>query len=123
MPRALRTDEMPRLVADYRRAARDALASPDDSGPHAAAPGGALDPCTCPPFAVKATCGKRPIMEDTYALCPNICELPMPPMSADFADKLRELVNKFARAHDQSADPGADQSAAQHHQPGRQTLN
>ncbi|KAI8462986.1 MAG: phosphatase 2C-like domain-containing protein, partial [Monoraphidium minutum] len=29
---------------------------------------GADDACTCPPFAVKATCGKRPIMEDTYAL-------------------------------------------------------
>ncbi|KAF6258570.1 phosphatase 2C-like domain-containing protein [Scenedesmus sp. NREL 46B-D3] len=30
---------------------------------------GMHDPgCTCPPYAVKSTCGKRPNMEDTYAL-------------------------------------------------------
>ncbi len=100
--------------ADYRRAARDALASPDDSGPHAAAPGGALDPCTCPPFAVKATCGKRPIMEDTYALCPNICELPMPPMSADFADKLPQRI----AAQLANGEPSGDAAAAADHAAG-----
>lgn len=54
---------------------------------------GAHDPsCTCPPYAVKSTCGKRPNMEDTYALCPNICELPMSPMSHEYADKLPHRI-------------------------------
>jgi hypothetical protein len=77
-----------------------APAAPADAAGEAPATGGepaeAGDPvdasCTCPPFAVKATCGKRPIMEDTYALCPNICELPMHPMAADFADKLPQRI-------------------------------
>lgn len=47
---------------------------------------------SCPPFAVKSTCGKRSNMEDTYALCPNICELPMSPMAADCADKFPQRI-------------------------------
>jgi hypothetical protein len=31
-------------------------------------------------------------MEDTYALCPNICELPMSPMAADCADKFPQRI-------------------------------
>lgn len=54
---------------------------------------GVQDPCcTCPPYAVKSTCGKRPNMEDTYALCPNICELPMSPMVQEYADKLPHRI-------------------------------
>eukprot|EP00879_Flechtneria_rotunda_P006487 GHRR01006816.1.p1 GENE.GHRR01006816.1~~GHRR01006816.1.p1 ORF type:complete len:982 (+),score=374.26 GHRR01006816.1:635-3580(+) len=54
---------------------------------------GMHDPsCTCPPYAVKSTCGKRPNMEDTYALCPNICELPISPVSHEYADKLPHRI-------------------------------
>jgi hypothetical protein len=31
-------------------------------------------------------------MEDTYALCPNICELPMSPMAHEYADKLPHRI-------------------------------
>lgn len=54
---------------------------------------GMQDPsCTCPPYAVRSTCGKRPNMEDTYALCPNICELPISPMAHEYADKLPHRI-------------------------------
>jgi hypothetical protein len=78
--------------ATLRGATSAALAEDGSSSHGAALQGSPSDPCTCPPFAVKATCGKRPIMEDTYALCPNICELPMPPMAVDFADKLPQRI-------------------------------
>lgn len=48
--------------------------------------------CTCPPYAVKATCGKRSMMEDTYAMCPNICELPMATDTCQVADKLPHRI-------------------------------
>jgi hypothetical protein len=48
--------------------------------------------CTCPPYAVKSTCGKRSNMEDTYALFPNICELPMSPMVTECADKFPQRI-------------------------------
>lgn len=75
-----------------------------DDAANGCAAGDAPDPCTCPPFAVKATCGKRPIMEDTYALCPNICELPMPPMTENFADKLPQRIAVQLANGDPSAD-------------------
>jgi hypothetical protein len=81
-----------------------------------AAPGGAAlgeDACTCPPYAVKATCGKRPIMEDTYALCPNICELPMRPMTRDGApDKLPQRIAVKLAANGAPACPEGAQAAA-----------
>ncbi|GBF87365.1 phosphatase 2C 51-like protein [Raphidocelis subcapitata] len=99
-------------------AAAAAVAADDgeaDAEPDGAAAGeGAAaspDPCSCPPFAVKATCGKRPIMEDTYASCPNICELPMPPMAADFADKLPQRIAVQLANGEPSAEPG-DAAAA-----------
>lgn len=72
----------------------------------------ATDPCTCPPFAVKATCGKRSIMEDTYALCPNICELPMPHMAAGIADKLPQRIAVQLANREPSADEPAGPAAA-----------
>lgn len=57
--------------------------------------------CTCPPYAVRSTCGKRPNMEDTYALCPNICELPMSPMSHEYADKLPHRIAVQFETHRQ----------------------
>lgn len=67
---------------------------------------GTHDPsCTCPPYAVKSTCGKRPNMEDTYALCPNICELPMSPMSQEYADKLPHRIAGQFETHRQDFPP------------------
>jgi hypothetical protein len=88
---------------------------------------GAHDPsCTCPPYAVKSTCGKRPNMEDTYALCPNICELPMSPMSHEYADKLPHRIAVQFETHNQefpreaaaaaAAAAGHHPAAQQHHQ-------
>jgi len=72
---------------------------------------GTHDPsCTCPPYAVKSTCGKRPNMEDTYALCPNICELPMSPMSQEYADKLPHRIAGQFETHRQDFPP--EQAAA-----------
>jgi hypothetical protein len=100
-------------AADGTGADADADGGGDGEGGAAAADATA-DPCTCPPFAVKATCGKRPIMEDTYALCPNICELPMPPMiAAGFADKLPQRIAVQLANGEPSAEPGdADAAAA-----------
>jgi hypothetical protein len=99
-----------------------------DHGAH-----GSHDPsCTCPPYAVKSTCGKRPNMEDTYALCPNICELPMSPMSHDYADKLphriagqfeshaHEFPREQAAAAAEAAAAAAAASGAVPRQPGSQ---
>jgi hypothetical protein len=72
---------------------------------------GTHDPsCTCPPYAVKSTCGKRPNMEDTYALCPNICELPMSPMSHEYVDKLPHRIAVQFESHCQ--DFSREQAAA-----------
>lgn len=74
---------------------------------------GAHDPsCTCPPYAVKSTCGKRPNMEDTYALCPNICELPMSPMSHEYADKLPHRIAVQFETHNQEFPREAAAAAA-----------
>lgn len=84
---------------------------------------GAHDPsCTCPPYAVKSTCGKRPNMEDTYALCPNICQLPMSPMSHEYADKLPHRIAVQFETHCQEfpRDAAAAAAVAGHHQPGQQ---
>jgi hypothetical protein len=86
-------------------AAAAAAGGGDDAGAGAAEP---HDSCSCPPFAVKATCGKRPIMEDTYALCPNICELPMQPLAAaNFADKLPQRIAVQLATGEPSADAAA----------------
>lgn len=74
---------------------------------------GTHDPsCTCPPYAVKSTCGKRPNMEDTYALCPNICQLPMSPMSHEYADKLPHRIAEQFETHRQDFPREAAAAAA-----------
>jgi hypothetical protein len=45
-------------------------------------------------------------MEDTYALCPNICELPMSPMSHEYADKLPHRIAVQFETHRQQSGGG-----------------
>eukprot|EP00878_Enallax_costatus_P000692 GHUV01000801.1.p1 GENE.GHUV01000801.1~~GHUV01000801.1.p1 ORF type:complete len:940 (+),score=301.24 GHUV01000801.1:405-3224(+) len=79
---------------------------------------GMQDPsCTCPPYAVKSTCGKRPNMEDTYALCPNICELPMSPMAHEYADKLPHRIAVQFQDHCMYIQPPSDAAQEQAQQP------
>jgi len=53
----------------------------------------ALPSAACPPYAVKASVGKRKEMEDAYALCPNIWELPLSPsQEVPIADKLPHRI-------------------------------
>lgn len=81
---------------------------------------GMHDPaCTCPPYAVKSTCGKRPNMEDTYALCPNICELPISPIAHEYADKLPHRIAVQFQDHCMYIQPSSSMLQEQVQQPGQ----